>query len=142
MKTIKFKNMVPPHAGDIKIPMPLAPIIFGSSDEVRRLLVSTRIEVTCVPDSWKKFAGADIEKIRKTCVDPINGIHAESTTQMPLTFLDESTGKAWTSPEMKVYFSKDLDKSDCGIFGFVSDSTCLFSGASFSGGVTKLTIPG
>ena len=142
MKTIKFKNMVPPHAGDIKIPMPLAPIIFGSSDEVRRLLVSTRIEVTCVPDSWKKFASSDIRKVKKTCVDPIYGIHAKSMTVMRLKFIDDFTGKAWTSPEMKVYFSKDLDKSDCGIFGFVSDSTCLFSGASFSGGVTKLTIPG
>ena len=138
MNRIKFKYMVPPYAGDIKTPMPLAPIIFGSSDAVRRLLVSTRIEVTCVSDGWKKFAGSDIRKVKKTCVDPINGILAESTTQTRLTFIDDFTGKTWTSPELKVYFSKTLDKSDCGVLGF-DDILNIFSGARFTPNSAELT---
>jgi len=140
MNKIRFKYMVPPYAGEIKVPMPLAPVIFGLSNKQRRLLVSTRIPVTCVPENWMKFADADIRKIRKQCVDLIENIHAGHIAKVRLKFIDDFTDKSWISPEINIYFSKDLNKSDCGILG-ANDINKLFAKAKFTPTLVELTLP-
>ncbi len=138
MEKIKFKCVVPPYAGDAKVPMPMAPVVFGSSDSVRRMMVSTRIPVTCVPEGWMRFAKTGVRKIATTYVDPVENIIAGHVGKARIEFIDDFTGKTWISPELKVYFSKTLDKTDCGVLGLEALSE-LFSESSFSKDFVELT---
>ncbi len=117
MAQYRFKCIIPPYAGESLTPMPLAPILFGSSNELKRLLVSTRIPFTCVPESWKDSTTSKIERIKKIKIDDFMNISASSFAKTKITFLDDSGEKQWISPEIDVYFSRDLNTSDCGIFG-------------------------
>lgn len=118
MNKYRFKCTIPPYGQIQPMPMPFAPVLLADLPKKRRLLVSTRIHYTCVPESWKDPGTMEMKKIKKIRIDDLMNISSNLLARTRITFLNDDGEKQWISPEIDVYFSKDLDK-DCGIFGTV-----------------------
>ena len=112
-KIHEFKlRLFPPF----KSPMPFVPVKIKNDEKLRNLLISTRIQVTCIPASWAAELGFTTRKIKAFKVDPVLNVEAESVARLRITFYDESGSNRLGSCEIETFVSRDLN-GDYGILG-------------------------
>jgi len=99
-----------------KSPMPFVPVKIKNDEKLRHLLISTRIQVTCIPASWAAELGFTTRKIKPFAIDPIFNVEVESVARLRITVYDESGSNRLGSCEIETFISRDLN-GDYGILG-------------------------
>lgn len=97
------------------IPMPFLPIKIDKDETLRRMLVSSRFPVTCIPASWANELGLTVEKIKPVEIDPIFKIRSKGFVKVKINFYDDAGRNAGESSILRIFLTNDL--SLYGIFG-------------------------
>ena len=98
-------RVIPPFEN----PMPFLPAKIKNDETLRSFLISTRIQVTCIPASWAAELGFTTRKIKAFNVDPVFNVEAESVAWIRISFYDESGLNCLGNSEIETFVSRDLN---------------------------------
>lgn len=96
--------------------MPFIPAKIKNDETLRMLLISTRVQITCIPASWAAELGFTTRKIKAFKIDPVSNVEAESVARLRISFYDELGSNCLGNSEIETFVSRDLN-GDYGILG-------------------------